>query len=163
MTHLKLLNVPCWHPSGTSTCFTIFVLSCFVFSLSCFEKSGTWSYTIFIFRHDMHTGRWLTKLSAVWDPKREDCFVVGSMSNPRRVQVFHENGHLQHTFIDQENFKTVLSVTAFHPTRKALLGGNASGRLHIFSDWDEPKMYMVKTPLVAVSRIGKTSEEMVLA
>uniref|UniRef100_A0A3Q4GCF4 WD repeat-containing protein 76 n=1 Tax=Neolamprologus brichardi TaxID=32507 RepID=A0A3Q4GCF4_NEOBR len=85
-------------------------------------------------RHDMHTGRWLTKLSAVWDPKQEDCFVVGSMMKPRRVQVFHESGQLQHSFMDSENLSTVLSVTAFHPTRNALLGGNASGRLHVFSD-----------------------------
>ncbi|XP_059205380.1 WD repeat-containing protein 76 [Centropristis striata] len=85
-------------------------------------------------RHDMHTGRWLSKLSAVWDPKQEDCFVVGSMSRPRRVQVFHESGQLQHSFTDSENLSTVLSVTAFHPTRNALLGGNASGRLHVFSD-----------------------------
>ncbi|XP_035508199.1 WD repeat-containing protein 76 [Morone saxatilis] len=85
-------------------------------------------------RHDMHTGRWLTKLSAVWDPKQEDCFVVGSMSRPRRVEVFHENGQPQHSFMDGENLNTVLSVTAFHPTRNALLGGNASGRLHVFSN-----------------------------
>lgn len=85
-------------------------------------------------RHDMHTGRWLTKLSAVWDPKQEDCFVVGSMERPRRVQVFHESGQPQHSFMDAENLNTVLSVTAFHPTRNALLGGNASGRLHVFTD-----------------------------
>ncbi|XP_018522468.1 WD repeat-containing protein 76 [Lates calcarifer] len=85
-------------------------------------------------RHDMQTGRWLSKLSAVWDPKQEDCFVVGSMSKPRRVQVFHESGRLQHSFMDEENLNTVLSVTAFHPTRNILLGGNASGRLHVFSD-----------------------------
>ncbi|XP_071378582.1 WD repeat-containing protein 76 isoform X2 [Centroberyx affinis] len=85
-------------------------------------------------RHDMHTGRWLTKLSAVWDPKQEDCFVVGSMERPRRVQVFHESGQLQHAFRDDDHLSTVLSVTAFHPTRNALLGGNASGRLHVFTD-----------------------------
>ncbi|KAL7406565.1 hypothetical protein ABVT39_022319 [Epinephelus coioides] len=85
-------------------------------------------------RHDMHTGRWLSKLSAVWDPKQEDCFVVGSMERPRKVQVFHESGQRQHSFVDGENLNTVLSVTAFHPTRNALLGGNASGRLHVFSD-----------------------------
>ncbi|XP_042344651.1 WD repeat-containing protein 76 isoform X2 [Plectropomus leopardus] len=85
-------------------------------------------------RHDMHTGRWLSKLSAVWDPKQEDCFVVGCMERPRKVQVFHESGQRQHSFIDGENLNTVLSVTAFHPTRNALLGGNASGRLHVFSD-----------------------------
>lgn len=82
----------------------------------------------------MQTGRWLTKLSAAWDPKLEDCFVVGSMMKPRRVQVFHESGQFQHSFMDSENLSTVLSVTAFHPTRNALLGGNASGRLHVFSD-----------------------------
>lgn len=85
----------------------------------------------------MQTGRWLSKLSAVWDPKREDCFVVGSMGRPRRMQVFNENGQLQHSFMDAENLTTVMSVTSFHPTRNALLGGNASGRLHVFSDWDE--------------------------
>ncbi|AWP01830.1 putative WD repeat-containing protein 76-like [Scophthalmus maximus] len=85
-------------------------------------------------RHDMQTGRWLSKLSAVWDPKQEDCFVVGSMLRPRRVQVFHESGQPQHSFMDDENLSTVLSVTAFHPTRNALLGGNSSGRLHVFSD-----------------------------
>ncbi|XP_074467734.1 WD repeat-containing protein 76 [Sebastes fasciatus] len=85
-------------------------------------------------KHDMFTGRWLTKLSAVWDPKQEDCFAVGSMSRPRRVEVFHEGGRPQHTFTDDENLNTVLSVTAFHPTRNVLLGGNASGRLHVFSD-----------------------------
>ncbi|XP_010755239.3 WD repeat-containing protein 76 [Larimichthys crocea] len=84
--------------------------------------------------HDMHTGRWLTKLSAVWDPKQEDCFVVGSMARPRKVNVFHENGQSQHSFVDAENLNTVLSVTAFHPTRNALVGGNASGRLHVFTD-----------------------------
>ncbi|KAM7423824.1 hypothetical protein PAMA_000268 [Pampus argenteus] len=85
-------------------------------------------------RHNMQTGRWLSKLSAVWDPKREDCFVVGSMLKPRRVQVFHESGQPQHSFTDDENLNTVLSITAFHPSRNALLGGNASGRLHVFSD-----------------------------
>uniref|UniRef100_A0A672JSN5 WD repeat-containing protein 76 n=1 Tax=Salarias fasciatus TaxID=181472 RepID=A0A672JSN5_SALFA len=85
-------------------------------------------------RHNMHTGRWLSKLSAVWDPKREDCFVVGSMMMPRRVQVFHENGRPQHCFMDGENLSTVLSVTAFHPSRNALMGCNASGRVHVFSD-----------------------------
>uniref|UniRef100_H3C598 WD repeat-containing protein 76 n=1 Tax=Tetraodon nigroviridis TaxID=99883 RepID=H3C598_TETNG len=85
-------------------------------------------------RHNMHTGRWLSKISAVWDPKQEDCFVAGSMLRPRRLQVFHENGKEQHTFTDGENVGTVLPVTAFHPTRNALLGGNSSGRLHVFTD-----------------------------
>ncbi|XP_049573965.1 WD repeat-containing protein 76 [Syngnathus scovelli] len=84
--------------------------------------------------HDMRTGRWLSKLSAVWDPKQEDCLLVGSMLRPRRMQVFHESGRLMHTFTDDEHLSTVLSVTAFHPTRNSILGGNASGRLHVFAD-----------------------------
>lgn len=83
-------------------------------------------------RHDMRTGRWLTKLSAVWDPKQEECFAVGSLSRQRCVEVYHESGQLLHTFRD-ENLTTVQSVVAFHPTRPVLLGGNASGRLHVFS------------------------------
>ncbi|XP_061671177.1 WD repeat-containing protein 76 isoform X2 [Syngnathoides biaculeatus] len=84
--------------------------------------------------HDMRTGRWLSKFSAVWDPKKEDCISIGSMSRPRNVQVFHESGRRLHTFTDDERLTTVLSVTAFHPARNAILGGNASGRLHVFSD-----------------------------
>ncbi|XP_077375956.1 WD repeat-containing protein 76 [Festucalex cinctus] len=84
--------------------------------------------------HDMRTGRWLSKLSAVWDPKQEDCLLVGCLSRPRKVQVFHESGRLLHTFKDAEHLSTVLSVMAFHPTRNAILGGNSSGRLHVFSD-----------------------------
>lgn len=83
--------------------------------------------------HDMRTGRWLSKLSAVWDPKQEDCFAIGSMSRQRCMQVFHESGQLLHTFRD-ENLTTVQSVVAFHPTRAVLMGGNASGRLHVFAE-----------------------------
>lgn len=101
----------------------------------CFHCSETWLLTILVFRHNMHTGCWLSRISAVWDPKQENCFVAGSMLRPRRLQVFHENGQKQHMFIDEENFSTVLPVTAFHPTRNALLGGNSSGRLHVFTDW----------------------------
>ncbi|KPP78952.1 WD repeat-containing protein 76-like [Scleropages formosus] len=84
--------------------------------------------------HNVQTGRWLSKLRAVWDPKQEECFAVGSMARPRVMQVFHESGQLLHTFSDEENLSTVCSVVAFHPVRNALLGGNSSGRLHVFSD-----------------------------
>lgn len=134
MTHLQWLqSLPCWHPSGTST-----MTQCFHCSEICVMVTHSQPVlSIFIFRHNMRTGRWLSKLSAVWDPKQEDCFVVGSLSNPRRVEVFHESGKPLHCFKDDENLKTVQSVTAFHPTRNALLGGNSSGRLHVFTDWDE--------------------------
>ncbi|XP_051983338.1 WD repeat-containing protein 76-like [Xyrauchen texanus] len=84
--------------------------------------------------HDMWTGRWLSKLSAVWDPKQEDCFVIGSMARPRQIQVYHESCRLLHSFKNEEHLTTVCSITAFHPSRNALLGGNSTGRLHVFSD-----------------------------
>ncbi|XP_062405535.1 WD repeat-containing protein 76 isoform X2 [Sardina pilchardus] len=84
-------------------------------------------------RHSTHTGRWLSKLQAVWDPRQEDCFVVGSLERPRRVKVFHESGQLAHVFESPDYLTTVCSITAFHPSNGALLGGNASGRLHVFT------------------------------
>ncbi|KAF7666421.1 hypothetical protein LDENG_00108290 [Lucifuga dentata] len=84
-------------------------------------------------RKNMQTGRWVSKLSAMWDPKKEDCFVMGSLAKPRKVLVYHESGKLLHSFASY-HITTVLSVTAFHPTRHALLGGNASGRLHVITD-----------------------------
>uniref|UniRef100_A0A8C1TYY0 WD repeat-containing protein 76 n=1 Tax=Cyprinus carpio TaxID=7962 RepID=A0A8C1TYY0_CYPCA len=84
--------------------------------------------------HNMQTGRWLSKLSAVWDPKQQECFVIGSVDRPRQIQVYHESGRLLHTFRNMDHLTTVCSITAFHPNRNILLGGNSSGRLHIFTD-----------------------------
>uniref|UniRef100_A0A8C5NHX5 WD repeat-containing protein 76 n=1 Tax=Gouania willdenowi TaxID=441366 RepID=A0A8C5NHX5_GOUWI len=112
------------------------VTSCLDDNIRVYDTSAMTSTSSLLttIRYNMQTGRWLSKLSAVWDPKQEDCFVVGSMLKPRRVQVYHQSGKLQRSFMDTENLSTVLSVTAFHPTRNALLGGNASGRMHVFSD-----------------------------
>ncbi|XP_063304767.1 WD repeat-containing protein 76 [Pelobates fuscus] len=85
-------------------------------------------------RHNNNTGRWLTRFRAVWDPKQEDCFVIGSMLRPRQIPVFHENGNLLHSFQDSEYLGSVCSINAMHPTRNLLVGGNSSGRLHIFCD-----------------------------
>lgn len=84
--------------------------------------------------HNMRTSRWLSKLSAVWDPKQEDCFVVGNLDTHRKIQVYHESGYLLHNFQSEQHLTTVCSITAFHPSRNALLGGNSTGRLRVFSD-----------------------------
>ncbi|KAI4872976.1 hypothetical protein NFI96_023663, partial [Prochilodus magdalenae] len=85
-------------------------------------------------KHFMQTGRWLSKLSAVWDPKQDDCFVIGSMDRPRRIQVYHESSCLLQSLQSEDHLTTVCSVTAFHPNKHAVLGANASGRLHVFSN-----------------------------
>ncbi|KAM5171015.1 WD repeat-containing protein 76 [Mantella aurantiaca] len=85
-------------------------------------------------RHNNFTGRWLSRFQAVWDPKKEDCFVIGSMDRPRQIEVFHEDGKLMHVFWDSENLNSVCSINASHPTRSVIVGGNSSGRLHVFQN-----------------------------
>ncbi|XP_067874328.1 WD repeat-containing protein 76-like [Heterodontus francisci] len=85
--------------------------------------------------HNNYSGRWLTKFRAVWDPKREDCFVVGSMVRPRQIEVFHCTGSKVHEFRDAEWLGSVCSINVMHPTKNVLVGGNSSGRLHVFMDY----------------------------
>ncbi|NWW86986.1 WDR76 protein, partial [Rhynochetos jubatus] len=83
-------------------------------------------------RRNTNTGRWLTRFRAVWDPKREDCFVVGSMAQPRQIELFQDTGKLLHAFCSPECLGSVCSINALHPSRNVLVGGNSSGRLHVF-------------------------------
>ncbi|XP_051039520.1 WD repeat-containing protein 76 [Phodopus roborovskii] len=86
-------------------------------------------------RHNTITGRWLTRFQAVWDPKQEDCFIVGSMAHPRRVEIFHETGKTVYSLLG-ECLVSVCSLSVMHPTRYVLAGGNSSGRLHVFMRQD---------------------------
>ncbi|KAJ7311137.1 hypothetical protein JRQ81_006740 [Phrynocephalus forsythii] len=83
-------------------------------------------------KHNNNTGRWLTRFRAVWDPKRDDCFVVGSMLRPRQINAFHATGELVHSFFNENHLGSVCSINVWHPTRYILVGGNSSGRLHVF-------------------------------
>ncbi|XP_069480291.1 WD repeat-containing protein 76 isoform X2 [Ambystoma mexicanum] len=85
-------------------------------------------------KHNNNTGRWLTRFRPVWDYKQEDCFVVGSMARPRQIEIFHESGELVHAFTNEDYLGSVCSINALHPTRNLLVGGNSSGRLHVFMD-----------------------------
>ncbi|XP_026540477.1 Bloom syndrome protein [Notechis scutatus] len=89
----------------------------------------------FLNRHNNNTGRWLTRFQAVWDPKRDDCFVVGSMTRPRQIQAFHASGELLHCFLNEDCLNSVCSINSWHPTRFLVAGGNSSGRLHVFKEW----------------------------
>ncbi|KFP12452.1 WD repeat-containing protein 76, partial [Egretta garzetta] len=79
-----------------------------------------------------NTGRWLTRFRAIWDPKQEDCFVVGSMAQPRQIEVFQDTGELLHSFYNLDYLGSVCSINVVHPTQNILVGGNSSGRLHVF-------------------------------
>lgn len=68
----------------------------------------------------------------MWDPKQEDCVIVGSMAHPRRVEIFHESGQQVHSFFGGESLVSVCSINTMHPTRYILAGGNSSGKVHVF-------------------------------
>lgn len=100
-----------------------------IFDSSCISSQIPLLTTI---RHNTITGRWLTRFQAVWDPKQEDCLIVGSMAHPRQVEIFHETGKRVHSFLDGECLVSVCSINAMHPTRYILAGGNSSGKIHVF-------------------------------
>ena len=76
------------------------------------------------------------------DPKspEEKRFVVGSMGQPRGIDVFMATpgggvggtGSWSRVNLRDENFTTVSSLNAFHPKLHALAGGNSSGKVSIF-------------------------------
>ncbi|EHH63039.1 hypothetical protein EGM_15926 [Macaca fascicularis] len=99
-----------------------------IFDSSCVSSKIPLLTTI---RHNTFTGRWLTRFQAMWDPKQEDCVIVGSMAHPRRVEIFHETGKRVHSF-GGECLVSVCSINAMHPTRYILAGGNSSGKIHVF-------------------------------
>ncbi|CAL1532289.1 unnamed protein product, partial [Lymnaea stagnalis] len=84
-------------------------------------------------RHNNHTGRWLTKFQPQWHPTVEDIFVTGSMNRPREIEVFNADGTLVKSLSNTDVLGSVCSLNAFHPSEICtLVGGNSSGRLHIF-------------------------------
>ncbi|NXC09164.1 WDR76 protein, partial [Orthonyx spaldingii] len=83
-------------------------------------------------RHNSNTGRWLSRFRAIWDPKQEHCFLVGSMAQPRQIQVFQDTGMLLHSFYNVDCLSSVCSINVVHPSQNIVVGGNSSGRLHVF-------------------------------
>ncbi|XP_060611414.2 WD repeat-containing protein 76 [Anolis sagrei] len=102
-----------------------------IFGTKCLSSLAPVLTTI---RHNNNTGRWLTRFRAVWDPKRDDCFVVGSMSRPRQIEAFSASGERLQAFLSEDYLGSVCSINAWHPSRYILAGGNSSGRLHVFKE-----------------------------
>ncbi|ELT91111.1 hypothetical protein CAPTEDRAFT_201356 [Capitella teleta] len=83
-------------------------------------------------RHNNQTGRWLTNFKPSWHPVSEDIFVIGSMDRPRRIEIFDNKCRSQHKLLCADNLNSVCSLNVFHPSRNVVIGGNSSGRVHIF-------------------------------
>ena len=80
--------------------------------------------------HNNQTGRWLTTFKAEWHPKNDNVFFVGSMNRPRQIDVYTTDG--DHFNLKGEDLASVCSIIKCHPTQNIIVGGNSSGRVHVF-------------------------------
>ena len=72
---------------------------------------------------------------ACWKPNSADTFVMGSMTQPRRVDIFTISDNvLQRTgdLYSPGLLSSVQSRFAFHKDGDVLCCGNSSGRMHVF-------------------------------
>ena len=71
---------------------------------------------------------------AEWHPTRDDIFFVGSMVQPRQIDVYSDQG--DHFVLGDggENLASVCSIVKCHPTQDIVVGGNSSGRVHVFME-----------------------------
>lgn len=86
--------------------------------------------------HNNHTGRWLSVFKAKWVTDREDSFYVGSLFTSKRFQLCHVEGKYLHNFTS-DNMTTHCPVITVHPKLPLFVGGNSSGRIHVFSPHKE--------------------------
>eukprot|EP00092_Neocalanus_flemingeri_P023695 GFUD01025698.1.p1 GENE.GFUD01025698.1~~GFUD01025698.1.p1 ORF type:complete len:645 (+),score=236.83 GFUD01025698.1:117-2051(+) len=85
-------------------------------------------------KHNNHTGRWLTPFRASWHPTQEGMLVTGSMERPRQIEVWGtSSGSLDMvTRLRGEALGSVCSLVGIHHSREVVVGGNSSGRVHVF-------------------------------
>jgi WD40 repeat protein len=90
-------------------------------------------------RHDNHTGRWLSTFRPTFDKKHPTAFILGSMDRPRKIEVFIPTVDTNHKVtntlgveLKNEFLNSVCSRNCAHPTLDIIVGGNSSGRAHVF-------------------------------
>lgn len=107
-----------------------------------------------ILRHDNHTGRWLSTFRPAFDPKRAHTLLLGSMLQPRRLEIYTVNSlngnsissgnkkkksdsasfalELTYNLQHAELLASVNSRNCFHAHREVVLGSNSSGKVFLF-------------------------------
>ncbi len=85
-------------------------------------------------KHNNNTGRWLSKFWPMWDPKHPDAFVIGSLEQPRRIEVYSASSGFQIASVRSDYMNSCQSINVFHPTRNILVGANSSGRIHLYRE-----------------------------
>lgn len=84
-------------------------------------------------KHNCKTGRWVSILKARWQARPHDLtekFVIGNMN--RYFDIFDRNG-VQLAHLGDDLMTSVPAVAEFHPSENWLVGGNASGKVFLFS------------------------------
>lgn len=90
------------------------------------------------FKHDNHTGRWLSTFRPVFDVKNPTTFALGCMEHPRRMDLFTITESLDGSVtttvkkLSSPNLNSICSRNSFHPFENILAVGNSSGRVHVF-------------------------------
>ncbi|KAK9510320.1 hypothetical protein O3M35_005126 [Rhynocoris fuscipes] len=85
-----------------------------------------------IIPHNNFTGRWLSVFKAKWFPYRNDVFHIGSLLQPRRIQIYEEEKGTLLYEMRHENMVTISPVIDVHPNMLFIAGGNSSGYVHAF-------------------------------
>ncbi|XP_025195814.1 WD repeat-containing protein 76-like [Melanaphis sacchari] len=128
--HPKSLTSAFFSDSGTKMVSTCNDDKIRIFNTNTLNSSAT--KPINVIPHNNHTGRWLSVFKAKWNPGRDDEFFIGSMITPKRIQIYNSAGNVLHSLISTD-MTTYCPVIEVHPTQAIYVGGNGSGRLHIFS------------------------------
>lgn len=81
--------------------------------------------------HNMATGRWLNPFQAIWHPHRDDVFVIGTLNQPRQVNIHGIHGLTIHE-LKHPNLTHVLSNCQFHQSLPVICGVNNSGVVYVF-------------------------------
>ena len=85
-------------------------------------------------KHNNQTGRWLTPLRLTWHPALPNILLSGSMNRPRQVEVWStQGGNISMLApLRGDHLASVCSIVDIHPQTNLIVGGNSSGRLHVF-------------------------------
>lgn len=128
----RSINSANFSPSGKRLVTTTFSNKLQIFD-DAHLKSGLVQPHISL-NHDNQTGRWLSTFMAKWHPtlSEHEIFVVGSMSQPRCIEIFSQDGELLRA-IRGDALTAVASRCCFHPAPNKLvvIGGNSSGRVTV--------------------------------
>ena len=124
----KSINSAFFSPSGTNLLCTTMANSIDIVR-DAHLQVGTMQDVKRIY-HDNITGRWLSTFHAQWHAK-EEIFCVGSMSKPRRIEIFDGSSGDLLRAIEGDAMTSVSSRCCFHPSEEKLVvcGGNSSGRV----------------------------------